>query len=386
MSVTLNQPSGLTEPQTNVAYVSATPNADGTYTVYNDGEGEDGAFSTNVNDAAQAVGAITLYSDPNDVQVQAGAYYPSTRALEFDLRAANGFNYVVGADNATSYVGAIVGWNSDSILIRIYSGLNPTTHAPVGPQPNYYVISAESLASATSTNGVPQISGAVFGQDPTVLQEAAQALGLSVTISCFAAGTRILTARGEVPVESLAVGETVITAGGRPAPIRWIGRRTVDCASAAVPDSLRPVRIRAGAFGDGLPRRGLCLSPDHAVFQDGVLIPVRRLLTPPSIAAMPVARCTYYHVELARHDLLLAEGLAVESYLEIGERDSFAPAGPAMPRAADHASRTWEAEGYAPLVVSGPALAAVRNRLRQIARALWPADAAPADADERSAA
>jgi len=32
---------------------------------------------------------------------------------------------------------------------------------------------------------------------------------------------------------------------------------------------------------------------------------------------------TYYHVELDDHDLLLAEGLPVESYLDTGDRSNF---------------------------------------------------------------
>jgi hypothetical protein len=376
MSVTLNQPSGLTEPQTNVSYVSATLVAN-TYTVYNDGLGDDGTFSTNLNDAPQATGAVTLYSDANDINVQQGTYYATTRALEFSLRAANGFNYLVGADNATSYIGDIVGWNSDSILIRIYSGLNPNTHAPVGPQPDYYVISAESLVNTGTLDGIPQHSGAVFGQDPAVLEAAAQALGLSVTVACFTSGTRILTPHGEVPVEALAVGGTVLTASGEVLPIRWIGRREIDCARYATPAQVQPVCIRAGAFGGGLPLRDLSLSPDHAVFAGGVLIPVRQLLTDPSIVQTPVEQCTYFHVELDRHDLLLAEGLAVESYLDTGNRGEFALAGLVAPLFADQASRVWEAEGFAPLVINGPAVAAARQRLREIARAEGPQAAGP---------
>jgi hypothetical protein len=282
MSVTLNQPSGLTEPQTNISQVTATLASTGTYTVFNDGSGNDYTFASNPNDAAAASGAVTLYSDANDVNVQQGTYYASTRALVFDLRAANGFNYVAGADNATSYIGAVVGWNSDSILIRVYNGLNPNTHAAVGPTNNYYVISAESLVNNNGTlDGIPQSSGAQFGQDPSVLQEAARALGLSVTVACFTAGTRILTPHGEVPVESLAVGEIVLTASGEERPIRWIGRREIDCARYAVPGQVQPVCIRAGAFGAERPRRDLSLSPDHAVFEGGVLIPIRQLLTNP---------------------------------------------------------------------------------------------------------
>ena len=32
---------------------------------------------------------------------------------------------------------------------------------------------------------------------------------------------------------------------------------------------------------------------------------------------------TYYHVELSTHDVILAEGLATESYLDTGNRAAF---------------------------------------------------------------
>ena len=85
---------------------------------------------------------------------------------------------------------------------------------------------------------------------------------------------------------------------------------------------IEPVRIAADAFGRGLPTRALFLSPEHAVFADGVLIPVKLLINHRSIEQITPDHVTYYHVELPSHDLLLAEGLAVESYLDVGDRSN----------------------------------------------------------------
>ena len=132
---------------------------------------------------------------------------------------------------------------------------------------------------------------------------------------------------------------------------------------------MQPVRVAAHAFGPGHPKRDLVLSPDHAVFVEDVLIPIRHLVNGSTIVRIEPDAITYYHVELPQHDVLFAEGLAAESYLEAGARDAFANGGVAVQlhpefSTADSAM-LWEANGYAPLVVAGPLLDQVRQRLSE---------------------
>ena len=135
---------------------------------------------------------------------------------------------------------------------------------------------------------------------------------------------------------------------------------------------MNPVRVLAGAFGDGLPRRDLCLSPDHAVHVDGVLIPIRNLINETTISQEPAGRITYWHVELDQHDIILAEGLPAESYLDTGNRSAFNNANPT----ALHADFTlrdraaWNARACAELVEDGPRLADIRATLAARATAL----------------
>ena len=103
-------------------------------------------------------------------------------------------------------------------------------------------------------------------------------IGTTVSPPCFAAGTRIATERGEVRVEALRIGDLMRLEGGGTAPLTWLGHRRVACRRHGRPADVQPVRVAAHAFGVGRPRRDLLLSPDHAVFVDGVLIPVRYLL------------------------------------------------------------------------------------------------------------
>ncbi len=151
--------------------------------------------------------------------------------------------------------------------------------------------------------------------------------GTEVTvIPCFAGGTRIACRDGERAVEALVPGDVVRLAGGGCAAIEWIGHRHLDCRRHPKPVDVWPVRVRAGAFAAGRPHRDLMLSPDHAVFVDGVLIPVRYLINGRTIVQEPVDAVTYYHVELSSHSVMLAEGLPCESYLDTGNRGAFSNA------------------------------------------------------------
>jgi phospholipase/lecithinase/hemolysin len=181
--------------------------------------------------------------------------------------------------------------------------------------------------------------------------------------ACFAAGSRIATPRGPRPVETLRPGDEVTLQSGEAVPVTWIGHRSVTPASLVRPADAWPVRIAAHAFAPGVPSRDLRLSPDHAVWCDGALIPVRYLINGRTVAAQPCDRVTYFHLELARHDIVLAEGLPCESYLDTGNRADFENAGLVTRLRPEFALRTWQDRACAPLVLDGPRLAAARAGL-----------------------
>jgi len=186
-------------------------------------------------------------------------------------------------------------------------------------------------------------------------------------LPCFAQGTRIATSRGPVPVEDLRIGDMVVTATAS-RPIRWLGHRGLRTAAHPAPHDVLPVRVATDAFGPGQPAHPLRLSPDHAVFVDDHLVPIRYLLNGATIAQEDCDAITYWHVELDQHDILIAEGLPAESYLDTGNRSDFANGGPVARMSPAFALRTWETDACAPLLRDGPALAAIRARLK--ARAL----------------
>jgi len=135
---------------------------------------------------------------------------------------------------------------------------------------------------------------------------------------CFLRGTRILTDRGYRPIEMLAAGDRV---AARFAGLAAIGRMDsfTLCRSGPRREWLgpsRPVRLKRGALGDGMPSADLCLTASHAVFVDGYLVPVGDLVNGASIvfeAAEGRATLDFFHIELARHDVLDAAGAPCES-------------------------------------------------------------------------
>ena len=132
-------------------------------------------------------------------------------------------------------------------------------------------------------------------------------------IPCFAAGTRILTPQGARAVEDIAEGDLVVTAQGRREPVLWHGRRTLTAADLADHPHLRPIRLRAGRFGN---TRDLTLSPQHGVVVGGQLVRARHLALwgPGARVARGLTQVTYHHLMLPQHALIRAEGVLTESF------------------------------------------------------------------------
>jgi hypothetical protein len=136
-----------------------------------------------------------------------------------------------------------------------------------------------------------------------------------------------LTPAGHVRVEELGRGDLVVTNSGIALPTKWIGRRHFEKELASNwQEAVQSVRISRYALDDKTPRADLYLSPSHGLFIDGALIPVVHLVNGVSIVrAMPgrVAEIEYFHIEFETHEVIFAEGTAVESLLVMEDPETF---------------------------------------------------------------
>jgi hypothetical protein len=191
--------------------------------------------------------------------------------------------------------------------------------------------------------------------------QANQALNV---IACYLAGTRILTDRGEVAVESISIGDRLITRSGATQPVKWIGRRSYVTRFVAsdLRQTVLPIRFSRGSLGANLPKRDLFVSPEHAICLDDILIPAKNLVNGASIAYHDgLSSIEYFHIELPSHDVIYAEGTPAESWLDCGNRNLFT-------NVVDYLTLDLPPEQYPPkpclpMVTDGPQLDVVREKL-----------------------
>jgi autotransporter-associated beta strand protein/VCBS repeat-containing protein len=144
----------------------------------------------------------------------------------------------------------------------------------------------------------------------------------TVNVVCFLAGTLIATPSGERPIETLQPGDLISTAEG-PQPVRFISR-TSHFPWVLEANDVLPIRIAAGALGERGPVRDLYVSPDHAILVDGHLLHASVLVNGTTITRTSLAHwqqrinqpIEYLNIELERHQLITAEGLVVESFVD----------------------------------------------------------------------
>jgi len=142
---------------------------------------------------------------------------------------------------------------------------------------------------------------------------------------CFTPGTLIATPKGEVAVEALREGDKVITRDNGIQEIRWVGKRTLERAELAEKPHFKPILLKKGCLGHGLPERDMVVSPQHRVLvasemtelyfnETEVLVPAKHLTRKWGISQLETLRATYIHLMFDRHEVVLSNGAWTESF------------------------------------------------------------------------
>ena len=144
-------------------------------------------------------------------------------------------------------------------------------------------------------------------------------------VPCFTPGTRIATPKGERLVETLTVGDRVLTRDHGILSIVWAGHRTLPADELKNAPQLRPILIRSGSLGNNLPERDMLVSPQHRMLvvselarehfgEVEVLVAAKDMTKLPGIDAVNVPGTTYLHFMFDKHQIVLADGTWTESF------------------------------------------------------------------------
>jgi len=186
-----------------------------------------------------------------------------------------------------------------------------------------------------------------------------QSDGNGGVITCFLSDSMIRTPEGDVAVQDIQVGDSVVAYVDGQQQVRkvvWAGKTRV-AVKAGLPDDEAgyPVRILKDALAEGVPYKDMLVTPEHCLFFNGLFTPVRMLVNGASIFYdHSITSYDYYHIETEQHSVIVADGVMTESYLDTGNRGSFRQEGTVVSlNAGSHKTvRTWAEDAAAPLVVA----------------------------------
>ena len=245
-------------------------------------------------------GATTFNGDSTNEQVSAqeqigGAWQQTTTIGGIDRQIIYDYTFTVTDGTTTWRVSVIdVDLNNDNDL-----------NDP--GEDGYFLIFPDGMPppdTNLTANGISDNSNGV----------AHNTLGGSVV--CFASGTMIETDQAACAVDTLSVGDMVMTRDAGLCPIAWIGETTV-----VAKGDLAPIVITKGTLGND---RDLVVSPQHAILlndwraellfgQDEVLVRAIDLLNHDGVYHRTGGIVTYYHILFDAHQLVRSEGVWSES-------------------------------------------------------------------------
>ncbi|MEJ6391320.1 Hint domain-containing protein [Gymnodinialimonas ulvae] len=145
----------------------------------------------------------------------------------------------------------------------------------------------------------------------------------------FLAGTHLTLASGkQVPVEHLSIGDRLLTRDHGAQPIRWIGHQTRRATGRAA-----PVRLKQETLNTA---RDLRLAPQHRLFiwqrhdelgagRAEVMVKAELLVNGDTVLREDGGYLDNYQIVFDGHEIIYAEGIAVESLLVTGQTRNLLP-------------------------------------------------------------
>ena len=292
---------------------------------------------TNTNATPLDISCWTIWSDANGT----GAPTAPTDGLFHTfppgtILAPGQTLWVINEITGTAALGfaqeASEGGIGTNILTEGNGGTGAESIAIVDTLGNYIVFNMSpnapqitSVAGFTGTNLVGVIDGHSVFADPAAGESyqynaTTDSYGyFDAFVPCFTAGAMIKTADGETTVETLKIGDLVVTLETGLQPIIWIGTTTVDFSTGHA-DQHRPIEFKAGSLGPALPAAPLVVSPQHRFLMINsqgaqVLAPALGLSERNHVRIKQgVKSVTYYHIVLAEHAIVFANGIPTETF------------------------------------------------------------------------
>lgn len=249
-------------------------------------------FSTDFNDDGQIDedGEFSSWVDTFTVDVNGT---PTTYVIDSTIGYAATVTYEDGTTES-GFLGVLQDNAGNVWILPVDAGGLPSL--------NTKAIESLTLDSVSQDNGIGLLASQVANQE----------------FVCFSAGTLIETPDGPRVIESLKQGDWVTTLDNGAQQVLWHGAREVDFR-AATTSKHKPITFKPDALGPGQPKRPLAVSPQHRIMlrygTEEFLAPAKAFLNSPGVRTMKGCRSIAYHtILLPQHEVIFAEGAAVESF------------------------------------------------------------------------
>lgn len=274
----------------------------------------DGDFVEIAAPTGTDVTGYTIYAYNQDGTIKSGPY-----ELGSPVGTQGGQDiYIIdaGTDGLSLSVDTTVALvDPDGNVLQFLSDERFTTTGTEGPASG---VSSDSIGGRHETNQSRETQDG----GTTYTSNASNSKG---TLACFAAGTTILTASGELAVETLSPGDLIQTLDKGPMPVLWAHSASIALDTAQVQQDA--ILVSANSLGPGRPTTDLVVSAQHRIlvgeagqldetFDSPAFVPAKALIGLAGIRVMRgKRRVTWHHFALADHHVVFAEGCASESLL-----------------------------------------------------------------------